>query len=179
MGVAAAGDPRARELGVAGAMFYLLAYAFTNLGAFTVMAMLAPKDGKQGEDQTFTAYRGLARRNPFMAAAMAFFMLSLTGIPLTGGFVGKYYLFWASVEANLIGLAVVGVLTSVVSAFFYLRVVIEMFMREPQKEVQPVQYRSLNFSLALTAVATFVLGVLPSGLLSLAQQAARALFGMV
>jgi NADH-quinone oxidoreductase subunit N len=179
MGVAAAGDPRARELGVAGAMFYLLAYAFTNLGAFTVMAMLAPKDGKQGEDQTFTAYRGLARRNPFMAAALAFFMLSLTGIPLTGGFVGKYYLFWASVEANLIGLAVVGVLTSVVSAFFYLRVVIEMFMREPQKEVQPVQYRSLNFSLALTAVATFVLGVLPSGLLSLAQQAARALFGMV
>ncbi len=177
MGVAAAGagDPQAREYGVAGAMFYLLAYAFTNLGAFAVLVMLANKDG---EDQTFSAYRGLARRNLPMALAMAFFMLSLTGIPLTGGFTGKYYLFWAAVQADLVWLAVVGVLTTVVSAFYYLRVVIEMFMREPEREVVPARYGSLNFSLALTAAATFILGVLPSGFLSLAQQAARLLLGI-
>ena len=110
---------------------------------------------------------------------MAFFMLSLTGIPLTGGFVGKYYLFWSAVQANLIGLAVIGVLTSVVSAFFYLRVVIEMFMREPEKETEPVGYGSLNFSVGLTAIATLILGVVPSGLLTLAQAAARVLFGIV
>jgi NADH-quinone oxidoreductase subunit N len=175
MGVAAAADPRGRELGVAGAMFYLLAYAFTNLGAFAVLAMLANKDG---EDQSFNAYRGLARRNLPAAAAMAFFMLSLTGIPLTGGFVGKYYLFWSAVQADLVWLAIVGVLTSVVSAFYYLRVVIEMFMREPDQEVQPARYGSLNFSLALTSAATLILGVLPSGLLALVQQATRALFGV-
>jgi len=174
MGVAAAADPRGRELGVAGAMFYLLAYAFTNLGAFAVLAMLA---NKESEDQSFNAYRGLARRNLPAAAAMAFFMLSLTGIPLTGGFVGKYYLFWSAVQADLVWLAIVGVLTSVVSAFYYLRVVIEMFMREPDGEVQPVRYGSLNFSLALTSAATLILGILPSGLLTLVQQATRALFG--
>jgi NADH-quinone oxidoreductase subunit N len=173
MGVAATGG-EGRELGVAGAMFYLLAYAFTNLGAFAVMAMLA---NKQGEDQSYEAYRGLARRNLPAAAAMAFFMLSLTGIPLTGGFTGKYYLFWSAVQSDLVWLAAVGVLTSVVSAFYYLRVVIEMFMREPSKDVEPVRYRSLNVSLALTSAATLILGVLPSGLLSLVQQAARVLFG--
>ena len=179
MGVAAAGmgDPVARELGVAGAMFYLLAYAFTNLGAFAVMAMLAPKDGKAVEDQSFSAYRGLARRNLPAAVAMAFFMLSLTGIPLTGGFVGKYYLFWATIEADLSWLALVGVLTTVVSAFYYLRLVVEMFMREPDREVLPVRYRMLTFTLALTAAATLFLGVLPSSLLSLVQQATQALFG--
>jgi len=179
MGVAAAGagDPVARELGVAGAMFYLLAYAFTNLGAFAIMAMLAPKDGKVLEDQSFSAYRGLARRNLPAAVAMAFFMLSLTGIPLTGGFVGKYYLFWAAIEADLSGLALIGVLTTVVSAFYYLRLVVEMFMREPSQEVEPARYRTLTFSVALTAAATFILGVLPSSLLSLVQQATRALFG--
>lgn len=174
MGVAAAADPRGRELGVAGAMFYLLAYAFTNLGAFAVLAMLANKDG---EDQSFNTYRGLARRNLPAAAAMAFFMLSLTGIPLTGGFVGKYYLFWSAVQADLIWLAIVGVLTSVVSAFYYLRVVIEMFMREPDQEVQPARYGSLNFSVALTSAATLILGVLPTGFLSLVQEAARVLLG--
>jgi len=181
MGVAAAGtgDPAARDAqrGVAGAMFYLLAYAFTNLGAFAVMVMLAPTDGKAVEDQSFSAYRGLARRNLPAAVAMAFFMLSLTGIPLTGGFVGKYYLFWAAIEADLSGLALIGVLTTVVSAFYYLRVVIEMFMREPSQEVEPARYRTLTFSVALTMAATFILGVLPSSLLSLVQQATQALFG--
>ena len=175
MGVAAAGDAGARELGVAGAMFYLLAYAFTNLGAFAVLAMIA---NKTGEDQSFNSYRGLARQHPVVALAMAFFMLSLTGIPLTGGFIGKYYLFWSAIQANLVWLAVVGVLTSLISAFYYLRVVIEMFMREPQKDVEAVRYGSLTFTLGLTTVATFVLGVLPSGLLALAQEAARLLFGL-
>jgi len=173
MGVASAGG-QGRDLGVAGAMFYLLAYAFTNLGAFAVMAMLANKDG---EDQSFSAYRGLARRNLPAAAAMAFFMLSLTGIPLTGGFTGKYYLFWSAVQSDLIWLAVVGVLTSVVSAFYYLRVVIEMFMREPEGDVQPARYESLRFSMWLTAAATFILGVLPSSLLTLVQQATHLLLG--
>ncbi len=163
-------------MGVASALFYLIAYTFTNVGAFAVLTAMAKQSG---EDQTFPAYRGLYKRNPGLALMMLIFMLSLTGIPLTGGFIGKYYLFLSAVEAQLYWLAIIGVLTSVVSAYFYLRVIVDMFMRdgEPEHEVSPVNYRPLNFAVNASALIVIVLGVIPMAVLSLVQLAAQGLIG--
>ena len=110
---------------------------------------------------------------------MTIFMLSLTGIPLTGGFIGKYYLFLSAINAQLYWLAIIGILTSVVSAFFYLRVIVDMFMRDAEagKEVEPVKYRSLSWVFNLSALATFLLGVIPASILALVQLAAKMLMG--
>jgi len=164
------------QTGVAGAMFYLVAYTFTNIGAFAVLTAMAKQSG---EDQTFTTYRGLYKRSPALAVMMTVFMLSLIGIPLTGGFIGKYYLFLSAIEAQLYWLAIVGVLTSVISAFFYLRVIVDMFMREaePGVEAMPVNYRPLNFTINLAALVVIVLGILPTSLLALMQLAAKMLVG--
>ncbi|HZY42872.1 MAG TPA: NADH-quinone oxidoreductase subunit N, partial [Anaerolineae bacterium] len=164
------------QTGVAGALFYLIAYTFTNVGAFAVLTAMAKQSG---EDQTFLTYRGLYRRSPAMALMMLIFMLSLTGIPLTGGFIGKYYLFLSAIEARLYWLAIIGVLTSVVSAFFYLRVIVDMFMREaePNREDMPVNYRPLNFTVNASALIVIVLGVIPMSVLSMVQLAAKLLVG--
>ena len=164
------------QTGVAGALFYLIAYTFTNVGAFAILTAMAKQTG---EDQTFPTYRGLYRRSPGLALMMMIFMLSLTGIPLTGGFIGKYYLFLSAIQANLIWLAVIGVLTSLVSAYFYLRVIVDMFMRdaEPGREVTPVNYRPLNFTVNASALIVIVLGILPVSVLSVVQLAAKLLVG--
>jgi NADH-quinone oxidoreductase subunit N len=161
MGLAAS-----NQRGMAGVLFYLLAYAFTNLGAFAVLAAMA---GPEGEDLSFSPYSGLSKRKPWMAAAMALFMLSLTGIPPTGGFVGKYFLFWATVEADLVWLAVLGVLTSVVSAFFYLRVVVAMYFDTPEKTALGRRHAAVTAALVATSAGTLVLGLWPQPLLDLAQ----------
>jgi NADH-quinone oxidoreductase subunit N len=192
------------ERGLAGLLFYLLAYTFTNLGAFAVLVAMARYEG---EDLSFAPYAGLAKRQPWLAGAMALFMFSLTGIPPTSGFVGKYYLFWASVEADLIWLAVVGVLTSLVSAFFYLRVVVMMyfvptplrdaaqgrfaapaplccanaaqgrFADDPSREAPSHVYPALTTVLVLTAAGTFILGLWPGPLLNLAQDSVWSVVG--
>ncbi len=171
MGVASA-----NENGISGALFYLIAYTFTNIGAFAILTTMAKSSG---EDQSFNTYRGLYKRNPGLALLMTVFMLSLTGIPLTGGFVGKYYLFLSAIDAKLYWLAIIGVLTSVVSAFFYLRIIVDMFMRDAEagKEVEPVKYRSLSWAVGLSALATFLLGVVPTAVLALVQTAAKLLMG--
>jgi NADH-quinone oxidoreductase subunit N len=161
MGVAAG-----NQAGLAAVQFYLLAYAFTNIGAFAVLAALVRHEG---EDQTFQHYAGLGRQHPWLAAAMALFMFSLTGVPPTGGFFGKYYLFQAAVEGNLGWLAIMGVLTSVISAFFYLRVIVDMVMREPEHEVPGRIYPAVITTLAVTALGTLVLGIWPGPWLQLAQ----------
>ncbi len=166
------------QTGVAGVLFYLVAYTFTNVGAFAVLTAMA-RHAPQGEDQTFMTYRGLYKRSPALALMMMIFMLSLTGIPLTGGFVGKYYLFLSAIQAQLYWLAIIGVLTSVISAFFYLRVIVDMFMRdaEPGREVMPVTYRPLGFTINLSAAAVLILGIVPTSLLLLVQTAAQLLVG--
>jgi len=169
MGVAARNDR-----GIAGLLFYLLAYAFTNLGAFAVLTVMARR---QGEDLSFAPYTGLAKRQPWVALAMALFMFSLTGIPPTAGFVGKYYIFWAAVEANLIWLAVIGVLTSLISAFFYLRVVVAMYFSDPSQETPSQVYRALVIALFLCAAGTIVLGIWPGPLLEMAQNSVGSIVG--
>ncbi len=162
------------ELGVYGAAFYLVAYLFTNLGAFAVLTAMARR-APQSEDQTYRTYRGLYRRSPGLAIMMAIFMLSLAGIPLTGGFLGKYLVFAAAIQAQLDWLALIAVVTSVISAFFYLRVVVDMFMRdaEPEHEVQAAHYRSLDFTVGLSALGVVALGIVPGLVITVVQAAAQ------
>ena len=147
------------------ALFYLAAYAITNLGTWGVVLALEKADGSGLE---INDYAGLARRKPALALAMALFMLSLTGVPPSIGFVGKFFLFRAVVDADIVWLAIVGVLTSVVSAYFYLRIIVMMYMAEG--EVDTVGDRILNSTIGLTALATLFFGVLPGPLLALVAQ---------
>ncbi|MCI0399507.1 MAG: NADH-quinone oxidoreductase subunit N [Chloroflexi bacterium] len=152
--------------GVSAALFYMLAYLFTNLGAFAVV-IAVERQASQG--LLLDDYRGLARRSPLLALALAYFMLSLTGVPPTGGFYGKFVLFRAALEANLLWLTIVGVVTSVISGYFYLRIVYYAYMYEGEGEVTATP--ALNLAVLLAAVATFLLGVLPAPWYDLARQA--------
>jgi NADH-quinone oxidoreductase subunit N len=154
-------------------LFYLVAYAAVNLGAFGTLAALS-RDGR--EPLSLRDLAGLADRRPALAAALTVFLLSLTGIPVTAGFVGKFYLFNAAVAAGWAGLALVGVIMSVVSAYYYLQVVVAMYMREPvgEDDWSPVSAASA-FALAFSVAVTLLLGVWPAPLLSLARLAARSL----
>ncbi len=172
MALVAAGTPAIAQFSVGSALFYLLAYAFTNFGAWAVV-MAVEREGGQG--LAMDDYAGLGARRPGLALAMALFMLSLTGLPPTVGFVGKFYVFRAALEADQVGLALIGVLTSLISAYYYLRVVVIMYMREGPGEA--LRRWSLSATVGLTALATFVLGLFPGGLMGLATRSALTLFG--
>jgi NADH-quinone oxidoreductase subunit N len=154
-------------------LFYLAAYAAVNLGAFGAIAALA-RDGR--EPVTGRDLAGLSERRPALAAALTVFLVSLTGIPVTAGFVGKFYLFAAAVAAGWWVLALVGVVMSVVSAYYYLRVVVAMYMSEPAAEDRwAAPAPASTFALAVAAALTLLLGVWPAPVLSLARLAARSL----
>ncbi len=157
--------------GVAAALFYLLAYAVTNFGAWGVVIALEKAEGKGLE---LDDYAGLGRKYPALAAAMAVFMLSFTGVPPTLGFVGKFFLFRTVLEAGFVGLALIGVLTSLISAYYYLRVLVVMYMRDGQPDVsRPVL---LRLTTGLTAVGTVVLSIVSVPLFRWASQAVLRLF---
>jgi NADH-quinone oxidoreductase subunit N len=154
-------------------LFYLVAYAAVNLGAFGAIAALS-KGG--AEPLTLADMAGLADRRPTLAAALTVVLVSLTGIPVTAGFVGKFYLFGAAVQSGWVALAIVGVLASVVSAYYYLRVVVAMYMEPPVGEdrwSQPTPAASL--AIALSVVATLAFGLWPGPVLALARVASRSL----
>jgi NADH-quinone oxidoreductase subunit N len=163
--IAVAASARSSD-GVGAALFYMLAYLFTNLGAFAVVIAV---EGKENRGLQLDDYKGLAKRSPLLALAMAYFMLSLTGVPPTGGFSGKFYVFRAAVDADLVWLAIVGVITSVISGYYYLRVVYLMYMYEGQGEVS--SKLMLNTAVAVTVVATLLLGFLPGSWFDLARDA--------
>ncbi|MCX7792993.1 MAG: NADH-quinone oxidoreductase subunit N [Thermodesulfovibrionales bacterium] len=135
--------------GIGSTMLYLLIYAFMNLGAFAIVTIL----GREGEE--LSQYEGLAKTEPLWAAIMLIFMFSLTGIPPTAGFVGKFYLFMSVINAGYTGLAVIAVIMSAVSAYFYLRVVMFMYMKEPQRAVSISP--SVSETLAVTITTGFVI----------------------
>ncbi|MBE3075001.1 MAG: NADH-quinone oxidoreductase subunit N, partial [Actinobacteria bacterium] len=131
-------------------------------------------------EDTLDDIAGLARRFPFAAAIMTVFMLSLAGIPPTAGFMAKFYLLAAVVDAGYAWLAVIGVLFSLVSAFYYLRVIVMMYMRDPETELKPVAAGSswdLNVGLGIAVAGVFVLGILPAPILSAAQDAVVKIMG--
>jgi NADH-quinone oxidoreductase subunit N len=154
--------------GIPSAMFYTASYAAMNVGAFAVVSHF----GSAGERYvTLEDYAGLGRRSPLLAAALTIFLLSLIGIPLTGGFFAKFYVFTAALEANLVGLTIIGVLNSAVAAYYYLRIIVVMYMREPREDVPlPRIPLGLGTALAASLAATIYLGVLPGHVLEYASQ---------
>jgi len=159
----AASLPAAAPGAVSAALFYLFAYLFSNLGAWAVVLAV---EQLEGGGVQIDDYSGLSRRRPGLALAMALFMLSLTGLPPTVGFIGKFFIFRAALDAGQIGLALVGVLTSLISAYYYLRVVVVMYMRAGEPETRSEGW--LNATIGVTALATFVFGILPGPILTLA-----------
>jgi len=161
--------------GATSVLFYLVAYALMNLGAFAVMIAL---QGGGQELLVLGDYAGVGSRRPLLAGCMALFMFSLAGMPPTAGFMGKLYIFSAAVEGHYLALAVIGVLNSVVSAFFYLRLIVIMYMSEPvaDRPLLPLS-SAAAWAVAVAALGTLQLGLFPGRLLDLARQSVAALGG--
>lgn len=165
------GNPQVMPVSVAAGLFYLVAYAVTNFGAWGVVIALEKEDGKGLE---ISDYAGLFWKNRPLAIAMTIFLLSLIGFPPTIGMVGKFYLFRAVIDGGFVWLAIVGVLTSLVSAYYYLRVVVTMFMQEG--EPQAASEFWLNFTWGMTALVTVIVSFVPQLLFEWASNAVLRLF---
>jgi NADH-quinone oxidoreductase subunit N len=165
--------PADSTIGISAAMFYTAAYAAMNVGAFAVVSHFA----NAGERYvTLEDYEGLGKSSPILAATLTIFLLSLIGIPMTGGFFAKFYVFSAALRANLVWLTLIGVINSAIGAYYYLRIIVVMYMREARKEV-PVAKISFGLATALTAsmIATLYLGLLPNRVLQITQRSAQDL----
>jgi len=158
--------------GITATLVYLMIYAFMQLGAFAVIVLLRRTDVQGDELKDFS---GLAFRNPFAAFAMLLFMLSLGGIPPTAGFMGKFWLFSAAIDAHCYWLAVIGVLNSAVSLYYYIRIVVFMYLKKETMGSEPVQTPALSLVLAVAVAATLVLGIYPRVLFEVAESSARTL----
>ena len=171
MAAVAGGQGRLSEFAASAALFYLMAYALMNLGAWAVVIAV---EKREGEGNLIDDFAGLGATRPGLALAMAVFMLSLTGLPPTVGFIGKFYVFRAAIDAGYMWLALVGVITSLVSAFYYLRVIMVMWMRPG--EGAATLPRALGWVVSVTAIATFLLGIVPRPVMEMAERALLALF---
>lgn len=154
--------------GIASVLTYLMIYAFMNIGAFAVVIMLRSGNVK---GDSIADYEGLAKTHPLAAALMLVFMFSLTGIPPTAGFMGKFYLFLSAIHAGYTWLVVIAVMFSAISAYFYLRIVMLMYMRDPKESVVLNTSPSIGLALAIAVIAVLLIGILPSGVLNFARVA--------
>jgi NADH-quinone oxidoreductase subunit N len=142
-----------------------------NVGAFAVVSHFANSEERY---VTLKDYAGLGRRSPVLAGALTIFLISLIGIPATSGFFAKFYVFSAALQSNLVGLTIIGVLNSAIGAYYYLRVIVMMYMREATEDVPVLPIpASLGAALAITLAATIYLGVLPGRVLGYAQRSAK------
>jgi NADH-quinone oxidoreductase subunit N len=174
VGVVAASVAGARESALAGILFYLAAYSATAIGAFAIVGALERR--ARGGDEPADAwdlerFSGLARRRPALAFAMAVFLLSLAGIPPTAGFIGKLYIFKAAIGAQLYPLAVLGVLTSALGAFYYLRVILYMYFRPAEGEGEVISSPALSLALAAAVAVVVVFGIVAEPIVRFAQVA--------
>ena len=162
------------DVGTAAAMFYLAAYAFMNIGAFAVVSHLS---GKGERYQSLEDFAGLGQKQPMTAAMLTIFLLSLIGVPLTGGFFGKFYIFKAALESHLVWLTVLGLLNSAVAAYYYLRILVMMYMHEPSEAASNAEPLTpgLSAALILPALGTLVLGIFPSWVLEFAGRSSNLL----
>lgn len=171
VGLAAALQKNAlAESTFAAVLFYLFAYSLMTIGAFAVVIAIGRR-GDQAEE--ITDYAGLAEKHPFLAAAMALFLFSLTGMPPTIGFVGKFYLFSGAIEAGLYGLVVIGVLNSVISAYYYLGPIIKMYFQKQRDYVLPPLSYTLLVAIFLCVFVILYLGVFPSNVFLMARESVR------
>jgi NADH-quinone oxidoreductase subunit N len=153
----------------AAVIFYLITYLFTTIGAFGVVAWMSSKNDERLQ---LDSWAGLGSRHPAAALAMTIFMLSLAGIPPTGGFFGKFYLFRAVLEKDkFIPLVIIAVANSLISAYYYLRVITARYFREVGREPKPIRSASMSAAIAIAALATLGLGLLPGWFLAAAQNA--------
>jgi NADH-quinone oxidoreductase subunit N len=166
-------NPQDSVSGISAAMFYTAAYAAMNVGAFAVVSHFA---GAGERYVSLDDYEGLGRSSPLLAATLTIFLLSLIGIPMTGGFFAKFYVFSAALKANLVWLTIIGVINSAIGAYYYLRIIVVMYMREPRKQVpvSPIPV-GLGVALAASMIATLYLGMLPNQVLQYTQESARQL----
>ncbi len=165
------GNKDVLPVSIAAGLFYLVAYAFTNFGSWGIVIAMEKAEGK---GLAISDYAGLGRKHPALAAAMTVFMLSLIGLPPTLGLVGKFYLFRAVMSGGFVGLALIGVLTSLISAYYYLRVVVTMYMRDGEPEV--VSEPWLNLTWGAAAIVTVLLSFVPQFLFTWASTALLKLF---
>ncbi|MEO6981697.1 MAG: proton-conducting transporter membrane subunit, partial [Edaphobacter sp.] len=161
--------------GIAAACFYIAAYAAMNVGAFAVITQIA---GYEERARTLDDYTGLALKHPLLSALLAFFLLSLIGIPFTGGFFGKFYVFTAAIHGGHVWLAVVGLVNSGVACFYYLRLLTTTYSRPTTNAPSLVQARATSvpaaIGLGLAALATLTLGILPGSAVWLAEYASHS-----
>jgi NADH-quinone oxidoreductase subunit N len=160
------------ERGITAILVYLFVYTFMQLGAFAVVILMRRTDVVGDELKDFS---GLAFRNPVAAFAMLLFMLSLGGIPPTAGFMGKFWLFGAAIDSGYYWLAVIGVLNSAISLYYYLRLVVFMYLKKETAGSEPRSNPALTLTLAVAIVATLVLGVYPRLLFEVADRSAHAI----
>lgn len=167
--VACATNP---EIGAASVILYFVLYFTANMGAFGVLIYLC-REGNTGE--TYEDLKGLGKASPVAAMFMTIFILSLLGLPPTGGFVGKLWVFAAAVKADIIWLAVVGVVNAIISAYYYLRVLVVMYMHDPSSEVKVINSSALMLALAIMALVTLYMGIAPNTFFELVQESVAAI----
>jgi NADH-quinone oxidoreductase subunit N len=158
--------------GITATLIYLMVYSFMQLGAFAVVVLLRRRDVVGDELKDFS---GLHFRDPFAAFAMLLFMLSLGGIPPTAGFMGKFWLFSAAIDSQYYGLAVIGVLNSAISLYYYIRIVVFMYLKKETIGSQPSMSPALAVAVGVAVLGTLVLGIYPRALFELAELSARTL----
>jgi NADH-quinone oxidoreductase subunit N len=159
--------------GLASTMNYLMIYAFMNIGAFSIVIMLR-REGVSGVD--IEDYKGLSKSHPLASALMLIFMFSLTGIPPTAGFIGKFYVFMESIRAGNVIPVLIAVVMSAISAYFYLRIVMYMYMHDPERDITLTTSPSMNLALIITTAGTLIIGVIPSFLIDFAKRSIISIF---
>jgi NADH-quinone oxidoreductase subunit N len=164
----------ASSVGVSAAMFYLTSYAVMNIGAFAVIGYVASRNERFVKIEDFA---GLGRRQPAVAALLSIFVFSLMGVPLTGGFVGKFYVFQAAMSSHLVWLTVLGLVNSAIAAYYYLKIIVAIYMRVPDVATMQLESPPVSLKLAMwaSAVGVLALGLFPSTLLQFAASSAAAL----
>ena len=162
------------QIGVAAAMFYLASYALMNIGAFAVVSHIAARRERYVKIEDLA---GFAQREPVTAALLAIFVFSLIGVPLTGGFFAKFYVFQAALNSHLVWLTVLGLINSAIAAYYYLKIIVAVYMHEPGASVEylPAPSASLRVAIWASALGVLVLGIFPGTLLSFASSSAALL----
>lgn len=159
------------ETGTAGILFYMLSYAFMNIGAFAIIILVGKKGEPNGNVMDFA---GFGFKHPLLAVAMTVFLFSLAGMPPTAGFIGKFYLFSGAIQEGYIWLAIIGVLNSAASVYYYLRIMVYMYMKEPTEEFDWLQVSApIALALMISVAGSLIPGIVPSFILQFAQQAVR------
>jgi NADH-quinone oxidoreductase subunit N len=172
-GYALVGFTAGNGTGIAGILFYMLSYSFMNIGAFAIIILVSKKGETNGNVSDFA---GLGFKRPILALAMTLFLFSLAGVPPAAGFVGKFYLFAGAIQKGYIWLAVIGVLNSAASAYYYLRIMVYMYMKEPTEEFEWIKVTApVTLALIIAAAGTLIPGIVPSIVLEYAQMAIKLL----